>query len=233
MAYLVETMRTDPLSFAFFVQHYLVCVLHRGQNTLKHNVPSNVFTICDETMILWYLENSSDTWLDMMETGNTKRSEVKPNFTVSGDRGGSHRFGGWNNAGKARYNELFDMVEMDRKTNGATFDDHYKMAFHRTGQLNKKRKASEAVPDNAPPPQMMRNTLSMLYSNESTAQPPVNTATSNPASVSFPPRPIAPPTAGTHYQTDCSSLSTAGPTAVTLAALLHHQGNPLQQSTNI
>ena len=93
--------RMDQESYRYFVNMYLVCVLCHGKSkNLKYDAPSDVFSVSNETMVIWFLENSWERWEDMKLKEDKNKSEVETLYTVLGDKGGSKKFGGWNEKGK-------------------------------------------------------------------------------------------------------------------------------------
>ena len=184
----MQNLRTNPKSYSYFVNNFVSCALLHGYNTLKTNVPSIALTCSDETIILWYLENSMDTWHDMMMTGNHKYYNVMPKYTLSGDKGGSRPFGGWKPAGRIRFNELFGMVEQDRLLRDESFDEYYKEKYHaKAGVVLKKKKTKTPTDYSKDVPSLSNHLFAVLQpkknvanvatgSNNSHSMPPLNTA---------------------------------------------------------
>ena len=168
--HMLETMRTDLATYAYFVNTFVSCSLLRGKNKLKSQVPSLALSCSDEAMALWFLESSLDTWRDMIATGNSKSSHINPKYTLSGDKGGSRPFGGWSTDGKNRFNTLFTVVEADRLSNGAAFDQYYKDNFHKTTTTKKRKAAPTSAHGKVP---VMRNHLAhLLQEKDTNAMPP-------------------------------------------------------------
>ena len=158
--HLTKYLRCDPAAYTWFVNIYLVCSVGRGQKNKLLTMPlSKVFTIGDEAIVLWYMENSWHIWKDMKETNNTKSSACVPMYTVSGDKGGGGKGAGWNELGKKRYNELFDLVENSRRSTTVPSFDSYYQSLLDPKKFAKTRKTSK------PPvvqPTTTRNTLALL-----------------------------------------------------------------------
>jgi hypothetical protein len=161
---LVNEGRKNHESYYFFVRHYLVCAGGKKETSqLQHESPSSVFTISDEAMVLWQLENSWDIWIDMKAKGVTNKSTLDPKYTVSGDKGGSRKFGGWTSEGKIRYNALFDLVEEQCSGPiGREFEKYCGSMQANGANLTKKRKKKALPPDAVASPAKIRNTLSSL-----------------------------------------------------------------------
>jgi hypothetical protein len=166
----VNEGRKNQEAYAFFVKHYLVCAAGvRESNRLKHQEsPGAIYTCGDEALTLWQLENSWDVWSNMKaRSSTTKSADVQPKYTVSGDKGGSKKFGGWNAEGKKRYNILFEKVEAEH--DGPlflTFDAYY-TSLCTAGTSKKRKKKASLEPSQMASPLQMRNTLSSLYANNS------------------------------------------------------------------
>jgi hypothetical protein len=154
--------REDNAVYSYFVNVYLVCSKGRGvQKSLTHTPPSKVFTVCDEVIVMWYMENNWHVWADMKKTGNTKKSDVAPKYTVPGDKGGGGaRYSGWNEEGKKRFNELFKTLQKQRQSVlGKSFDDYYISLRDGTNPSKKKKKTTKKKPTK---PIKMMNTLESL-----------------------------------------------------------------------
>jgi hypothetical protein len=153
--------RKDQVAYTWFVNVYLPCAVPRGvKGGLDTLPPSKVFTIGDEVMVLWFLENSWDVWADMKKRGDMKTSEVEPEYTISGDKsGGENGPAGWTERGKHRFNDLFDMVEASRRSkDGKAFDDYY-VSTRNQGATKKKKKTRHATTTQ---PLTTKNTLAFL-----------------------------------------------------------------------
>ena len=144
---------------------YLTCSVGGGHDkALITKSPSQVFTIDDEVLVLWLMENNWDIWADMKKRQNTKKSLVQPKFTVTGDKGGGSKFGGWNDVGKERYNALYDLIERERSGQiGPVFDNYYndtRQAERESYTRNVKRKTAPTM--SLKKPIKARNSLSKL-----------------------------------------------------------------------
>lgn len=152
--------RADKEAYTWFVNTYLRKAVPRNvQSALFKSVPSKVFTISDEAIVLWFMENSWHVWADMKTRPKNEKSLVDPKYTVPGDRaGGDKGAAGWTPQGKDRYNELFDLVDEERKSKvGKEFDEYY--------ALSKKPddfKQTKEKPSSSGRPVVARNTLSAL-----------------------------------------------------------------------
>jgi hypothetical protein len=152
--------RADKEAYTWFVNTYLRKVVPRNvQSSLFKSVPSKVFTISDEAIVLWFMENSWHVWEDMKSKPQQEKSLVNPRYTVPGDRsGGDKGTAGWTMEGKDRYNELFDLIEEERNSQvGKEFDEYY--------ALSKKPddfKRTKEKPSSVGLPVVARNTLSAL-----------------------------------------------------------------------
>jgi hypothetical protein len=83
---------------------------------------SKIATVSDETLMLIALENYYETWVSHPATATTKQHPTR--YTVEGHGKDATKNGGWNVAGRRRYNELFSKVKEDRlrdETNGKRF----------------------------------------------------------------------------------------------------------------
>lgn len=163
MEYLVRYGRNDQKAYTWFVNVYLVCASgKKNQEKLLHSSPSQVYSICDEVLVLWFMENNWLIWADMKASSNTKKSSLEAKYTVPGDKGGGTLCAGWNEAGKLRYNKLFNKIEKARKSvAGKQFDDYYATTRDPKKKMGKKK----AKPVAAPQTIKIRNTLSMLCGN--------------------------------------------------------------------
>lgn len=195
--YLIRHGRKDPKAYTWFVDVYLTCSVGRGHAAhLINTPPSDVFTCCDEVMVLWYMDNNWLVWADMKEKNITKGSTIASKYTVSGDKGGGSKCAGWNEQGKRRYNELFAKIEKSRSgQSGKAFDLHYATTRDPT-KLSKNKKASKKVSQQ---PTKLRNTLSMLVSKSTTF------------SVGGPGSYTTPPTTNTSLQTTTSTATLVPP----------------------
>jgi hypothetical protein len=154
--------RNNHAAYTYFVNVYLLCSKGRGgKDLLGHSAPSRVFTICDEVLVMWYMENNWHIWADMKSTKNTKTTSLIPKYTVTGDKGGGgNRYSGWSTAGKERFNELFKKVTKERESvAGAHFDAYYASLRVITKESKKKKKPAQKTPTK---PIKMLNTLSSL-----------------------------------------------------------------------
>lgn len=94
MDHILKHGRKDKKAYLWFVNTYLRCSTVRGiENGLLHYSPSRVFTVCDEVMTIWFLENSWDLWMDMKANNLTRPNDstVKTKYTVPGDKAGKGR----------------------------------------------------------------------------------------------------------------------------------------------
>ena len=146
------------------MDNYLGCARVRGAGnsaSLNSQPVSKVFTVSDETMVLWFMENNWDVWATQKANNNMNDHSVSPKYTISGDKGGNTRVGGWNKEGRQRFNELYDKVEEDRTSDYGVFDSHY--LDHRKSKKNTSKTGHSTKPiavaslDTSIP---MRNSLS-------------------------------------------------------------------------
>ena len=88
-------------------------------NYRKH--PLGVFvSISDEVFALVNYENNLRRWQDMFSRGDLKTSDVKAEWTNSGDSvkdGKSKRFRGWAKAGVDQFDANYKAVSKDRRDN--------------------------------------------------------------------------------------------------------------------
>lgn len=86
----------------------------------------------------------------MSENNITKNSTVGKKFTNGGsskrEMASSWRYHGWSSMGLKRYNELFDIIEIDRKSSDTkTFEESFREFCINGGLSGKKRKRIEPV----------------------------------------------------------------------------------------
>ena len=93
---------------------------------------SKVATPSDEALTLLIIENNERRWTDaheLMQKGATGSSlQLGPTRYTSAGRNGkkkgfTRKYSGWNAEGIKRFNEILDMVRMDRQLNQKWFDE--------------------------------------------------------------------------------------------------------------
>ena len=98
-----------------------------------HKPYSEYTTISDEAFAVLTLENNWSRWSSMAKTDNWKESDVPTKWTTSSDKRKlieqgklnedeeetntpqTRRYGGWSAQGIARYKQLFNEIELERK----------------------------------------------------------------------------------------------------------------------
>ena len=156
--------REDKVAYTWFINTYLRKSVPRSvQRGLLNKAPSTVFTISDEAIVLWYMENSWEVWEDMKARNDTKNATIATRYTVSGDKaGGDKGDAGWSEEGKVRYNQLFDIIAKERDSKiGKDFDAYYLLSEKPTDV-----KAGKKVKQSCSGQHVTaKNTLSILYQN--------------------------------------------------------------------
>ena len=105
---------------------------------------SDVITPSCEAFALLTWENNEEKWLDMMEN-HTSKSSVKTKYTDSGEVGDSKTSNNqWSEEGKRRFNELYDLVQADRKQNAKQYDEAYMQ--HKKDELRQRQKKRKQPP---------------------------------------------------------------------------------------
>jgi hypothetical protein len=85
LQHLLTHGRQDHKAYTWFVNVYLTCTVGVGHDKgLIEKSPSDVFTVDDEVLVLWLMENNWEIWADMKKRNNTKTSTLNPKFTVTG-----------------------------------------------------------------------------------------------------------------------------------------------------
>ena len=119
-------------NYADFIDYILSAVI--GKRKYRENkcvkLLSNYATVTDEAFGILVLENQYDHWVDMHNKGVFKESTVLPKYTNGGSSavcsGKLKRYQGWSVEGINRFNEIFDMVTNDQKSeNASTFEIHF------------------------------------------------------------------------------------------------------------
>ena len=120
-----------------FYNHFLPCVLKKSVFEHQISVATNDTTLCtvsDEAFALLLLENNYDRWVDLyrFQQGDVaparrgqKRQKMESDVHTKYTKGGivydksekTNAPKGWSPAGIRRFNELFDKVKKDRKSN--------------------------------------------------------------------------------------------------------------------
>jgi hypothetical protein len=182
LQHILRRGRKDKDAYKWFVDVYLSCGVVRGvKSGLQSRPPSTVYTICDEVLVLWFLESSWHVWSEMKSNKNTslKGSTQAPLYTVPGDKSGSvNGSAGWTERGKERYNELFDWVEQERDSKaGKVFDTFYIQQHQQANNTAGKKKKKAPATLLTKKPTTTRNTLSRLINP--TSQEEFNTPTTN------------------------------------------------------
>ena len=164
----MQLRHKDQESYKYFVDTYLICILCHGKTkNIKYSSPSEVFSTSDEAMVMWFLENSWERWEDMKKNDNKKRSDIDTKFTVPGDKGGSKKFGGWNELEKQRYNELFDEIAEERESELVlAFDSYYQSKQDKNAKHKKK---NDQTASTARATKSVRNGLAALNKKANTA----------------------------------------------------------------
>lgn len=144
-------MRQNPSSLYFnFIEYFISSVI--GKNYYKYHkrdkLMSQYVTVSDEALAILIFENNIDTWIDMANNGNTKKSRVNRKYTnggaSQGEIGSSCRYQGWSSEGIIRFNELFDLVKIDRLSAAAKPFEESFQKFCIDGGISGKSKKSTA-----------------------------------------------------------------------------------------
>ena len=121
--------------YVTFCEKFIKCVVGAktyGEGWKKRQKVCEMSSPSDEAMALLLLENSEARWsteFELLKTTTKVQDSLLPKakYTGSGKNkklpGITKRYGGWNNDGIERFNELFKLVKEDRKRNGKWFDD--------------------------------------------------------------------------------------------------------------
>jgi len=142
-------MRKDTTGNYFeFIEYFVSSVA--GKNHYKYHrcdkLLSEYTSVSDEAMAILIYENNYDTWRDMVEKELTRNSSIMKKFTNGGSSKGevasSHRYQGWSSDGIKCFNELFDLVKCDRKTeNAKAFEESFQEFCITGGVISKSKKA--------------------------------------------------------------------------------------------
>ncbi len=127
------SLRTKPEIMKIFAGTFLSCVVGRVAFRRKSaNVELQEFvTKTDEAFALLCIENIYDrfvkidinTWYAPHQEGKRKRNCKSGKYTEDAHK--AHRYGGWNQKGMSRFNELCKIVELDRDAN-KEWEEKYK-----------------------------------------------------------------------------------------------------------
>jgi hypothetical protein len=136
----LRRLKNDEIneSYIFFCENFLKCVV--GSQTFnkgwKHGVAlSDLASPSDEAFALLLIDNSEARWLSEHEKKPEGEDVIEqdklvlPKYTSGGPKetrerkkGLTKRYGGWNEPGIIKFNELVRAVREDRLINGEWFD---------------------------------------------------------------------------------------------------------------
>ena len=115
----VKSLRDDVVAYGWFCTIFLPCVIgtKEWQSHYRRHELGEFVSTSDEAFALVNYENNVERWLDMYKRRDLKASDVRAQWTNSGDSvkdGKSKRFRGWAEAGVAQYNAHYKAVRADR-----------------------------------------------------------------------------------------------------------------------
>ena len=132
-----------------FIEYFVSSVV--GKNYYKENkcdkLLSEYASVSDEALAILIFENNINTWIDMAVKNITKNSDVIRKYTNGGSSLGevasSRRYQGWSSCGMKRFNDLFDLVKVDRESSHAKQFEESFQEFCISSGVNGKKKTSE------------------------------------------------------------------------------------------
>ena len=99
----------------FFCEYFFKCIV--GSKTWKKEITnkklSQIMSVSDEALAYLIYENNKIVWMRMIETKNTKKTDVKTKYTA--ERGGNVLNNGWSREGLLRFNTYVKWVKDERK----------------------------------------------------------------------------------------------------------------------
>ena len=99
----------------FFCEYFFKCIV--GSKTWKKEITnkklSQIMSVSDEALAYLIYENNKIVWMRMIETKNTKKTDVKTKYTA--ERGGNVLNNGWAREGLLRFNTYVKWVKDERK----------------------------------------------------------------------------------------------------------------------
>ena len=129
-------MRRREDAYMIFYKHFIKCITKKTvyeENIQKATTYNDICTVSDEAFALLLLENSWDRWMDIYKhdqtallprRGGQQRQLFSCHIPTKYTKGG-YKYGnteesgsnkkGWSREGIQRYNELFALVDADRK----------------------------------------------------------------------------------------------------------------------
>jgi hypothetical protein len=145
----VMLMRDDAEgAYGLFCEHVLSHVV--GRDVWKRLSPthtvSQIATVSDEAFALLLLENSWEMWVAV---ATEQRDVPSPKYSMRGP--GTKKYQGWTEEGIARFNELFDEVEEDRRIDKGIFEEAFKtFKLGKAADKQKKRKQISTIDPERP-----------------------------------------------------------------------------------
>ncbi len=135
--------------FVEFVDRFVrVAVGAKKFDTLSVQQPMSTFVMVgDEAFALLIFENQEERWADMLQRNSTK-SDKAAKCTDGGNSkngtGRSRKAKGWDPAGLQRFNELFQLVKLDRmQPHAMEFETNHQLHQQQKKENSKKRKAAK------------------------------------------------------------------------------------------
>jgi len=129
-------LRTKPEIMKIFAEKFLSCVVGRVafRRQSANLVLQEFVTKTDEAFALLCIENIYDRFINIdintwyaPQDGKRKRHCKTGKYTENAHK--AHRYGGWNHVGMTRFNELCEIVELDRDAN-KEWEEKYKRERH-------------------------------------------------------------------------------------------------------
>ena len=105
-----------------FIEYFLSAVVGKREYKMYRcdMLLSQFTTVSDEALAILIYKNNRETWVDMMNNNIKKKSAISWKYTNGGSShgeiGSSQRYQGCSSDGMNRFNELFDLVQADRKS---------------------------------------------------------------------------------------------------------------------
>ena len=155
----VKELRSDRPLFELYVKNFLSIVVGKNMFNKRKGTDllSQYTTISDEAYGVLALENSIELWThevvekfqkDGGKAAANHQNTTTPKKKYTSNAAAAKKFGGWDRAGIARYNSLYNQVERERETEEVgTHVEHWLLERIQQEELdkngNKKRKNND------------------------------------------------------------------------------------------
>ena len=123
----VKELRSDMPLFELYVKNFLSIVVGKNMFNKRKGTDllSQYTTVSDEAYGVLALENSIELWThevvnkfrkDGGKPADHQKTTMVPRKKYTSNAAAAKKFGGWDRAGIARYNSLYNQVEKERET---------------------------------------------------------------------------------------------------------------------